>query len=240
MNLENVKVPRKINPCPIAEAIVEMRFNSNLPADATIGIVFEKLQTKYPSLEKLPIMELPSVIRDKDPKFEFSPHYKLLNETFVILVGPKCLSVTCANGYKGWSNYFEQIQWVFDEINKANLIKEQIRLGVRYINFFECINIFENIKINFSLADCSLLTKQNAVRSEFDVGKFHCTIQITNIARMNNTKEGSSIDIDVIYNISNEHFANSQTSILEAHEVTKKLFFKLLNDNFLKNFSPEY
>ncbi|KJR40515.1 hypothetical protein MCHI_003591, partial [Candidatus Magnetoovum chiemensis] len=46
-------LPKKITPCPIIEAIVEIRFSTDLLSDVIIGIVYKSLKDKYPRLNKL-------------------------------------------------------------------------------------------------------------------------------------------------------------------------------------------
>ena len=35
-----IRLPEKINPCPILEAIVEIRFDSKVPHEAIFGIIY--------------------------------------------------------------------------------------------------------------------------------------------------------------------------------------------------------
>jgi len=58
-----MKIPKKIDPCPIVEAIVEIRFDSNLPGDAIFGVIYNQFKEDYPKFTKLPILQLPEAIR---------------------------------------------------------------------------------------------------------------------------------------------------------------------------------
>lgn len=241
MNLNILNVPKKISPSPIAEAIVEIRFDSTLSSETMLAIIYNDLKEKYPTISSLPIMEFPSSIRDFDPNFKFAPHYRLANDHFIVQFGPRSLSVVAQNGYQGWGMFYDQIKWVFDKIKKLDFLKKPLRLGVRYINFFENCNIFEKIKIELSLANNSLKQHQNVLRSEFDYNNFHCIINLTNVAiQPERNIKGSSIDLDVIYDINFENLDNSDNIINEAHDLTKKLFFIILEDDFLKELKPEY
>ena len=73
-----MRLPKSISPCPIREAIAEVRFESNVPADAVFGIVYQALQKDFPKSEALPIVALPTLIRDATTDFVFQPHYRLL------------------------------------------------------------------------------------------------------------------------------------------------------------------
>lgn len=241
MNLDSNPVPKKINPCPIADSIVELRFDSNLTSEAILATTYGEFKERFPNIVTLPIMELPAYVRDTDPNLKFSPHYRLTNNDFVIQLGPKCFSVGCPKEYKGWDKYFEQIKWTLEVLKKLNIMSKPLRLGVRYINFFEDCDIFKKIKINLTLANNSLLSYQNVLRTEFDIDNFHCVVQLTNIAMLSgkNTK-GSSIDIDVICEEKLNDITCFEDIIISAHELEKKLFFSILQDDFLKQFNPEY
>lgn len=60
------RLPSAINPCPIQEAVIELRYErpKGLIWDAVPGIVFSRLQDKgWDTLERLPIAEVPQEIR---------------------------------------------------------------------------------------------------------------------------------------------------------------------------------
>lgn len=240
MNFELDKLPRKISPCPITEAVVELRFESKLPPEVIPGIAFGALHKMFPKMETLPIMQLPPAIRDNDPNLKFSPQYRLSNNDFIFQIGPRCFSVVCPREYKGWTKYSEQIEKVFDEIVKLNIIDKPTRVGVRYISFFENLDIFPNLKMSLTLANNSLVGSQNIVRSEFDYQNFKCVVQLANAATMNKKTHGSSIDIDIITDKSATILTDFKSIVKSAHDLEKKLFFGILQPDFLNTFNPEY
>ena len=61
-----MKIPKKITSCPLVETIVELRFESSLPPDAIFGVIYQKLKSDYPKVDKLPILQIPEEIRFKD------------------------------------------------------------------------------------------------------------------------------------------------------------------------------
>ena len=83
-----MKLPKKITPCPIVEAIVEVRFESDIPEDAIFGVIYSKFKEEYSDLEKTALLQLPEQIRSKDPSLKFKPYYKLRNENFILQIGP--------------------------------------------------------------------------------------------------------------------------------------------------------
>lgn len=240
MNFEIEKLPKKISPCPITEAVVEMRFESKLPPEVIPGIAFNALKSTFPKIETLPVMQLPPVIRDNDPNLKFSPQYKLSNSDFIFQIGPRCFSVVCPKEYKGWTKYAEQIDKVFSVVQGLGIIEKPLRVGVRYISFFENTDIFKHLKVEMKLAGNSLIGSQNIMRSEFEYENFKCVVQLANSAIMNNKQKGSSIDIDVITDNNSTILSNFKAIVNTAHELEKKLFFSFVDPEFLKKFNPEY
>jgi uncharacterized protein (TIGR04255 family) len=240
LNFDNVKIPKKINRCPIAEAVVELRFESSIPAEVIMSKIFNKLGSEYPQFEKLPITEIPTIIRDAQINLKFSPHYRLSNENFIIQFGPRSFSIVCQKEYKGWSEYFKKIEHAFNEIKNLNIIDSPSRFGLRYINFFEKENIFEKIKVGMSLANNSLLEQKNVFRSEFNMDEFVCVVQITNNALLQNKINGSSIDIDIIIDKDDRILRDFVQLTLKAHDIERKIFFGILQEDFLSKLEPEF
>ena len=70
-----MQIPKKITPCPILEAIVEIRFEPEEPDDAIFGIIYNQFKKSFPEIEKLPILQIPDQFRSKDPNLIYKPHY---------------------------------------------------------------------------------------------------------------------------------------------------------------------
>lgn len=238
-----MKIPRKINPCPIIEAIVEIRFESNVPPDAVFGVVYNEFKEEYTKVEKLPILQLPEVLRTKDPNLKYQPYFKLIHENYLLQIGPNVLSIVNVTDYVGWSTFSSKINDTFVKIGELGFISKASRLGIRYINFFE-VDIFENINLTFSLAGNPFVSEQITFRSTLTTGKFLSNLHILNkgnVTVKNVSKSGSIIDIDTyIQDEENNIFSNILELLEVGHKEEKNLFFKLLKDDFLKKFNPEY
>lgn len=238
-----MKIPQKINPCPIIEAIVEIRFESDVPPDAIFGIIYNEFKDEYNKVEKLPILQLPETLRTKDPNLKYQPYFKLIQENFLLQTGPNVLSLVNINDYVGWSTFSAKIIETFLKAEKLKVISKTNRLGIRYINFFE-VDIYENLNLEFFLAGNPLVSEQITFRSILRTGKFLSNLQILNkgnITVKNFQKSGSIIDIDSYFLTEKENiFANISELLKIGHQEEKELFFKLLKDNFLQKFNPVY
>jgi uncharacterized protein (TIGR04255 family) len=236
-----LKIPKKITPCPIIEAIVELRFEHQIQVDMIPGIVFGEFKEHFPQFSKLPVMQLPSAVRDGDPNFKFSPYFRFAGTDFLLQVGPTNFSIVCPKEYKGWTTFRGQIETVFSGMKKLKIIGKPIRLGVRYISFFEGIDIFEKVKTRLEIGDRQLVgNASNVLRTEFKEDGFTQILQITNNAMMNEKNSGSMIDIDIVSEARDTILSNYLGIIDNAHDLEKKLYFGMLKEDFLAQFKPEY
>ncbi len=214
-----------------------------MPQEIIPGVIAHKLKKYYPSVERLPITELPMTIRNNDPNLKFSPELKLKNDNFQIQVGPKSVSIVCPKEYQGWSKYYQAIKETFGEVLSLNVAKKLIQTGLRYISFFGGKDIFKNTNIKLELSNNSLIGQHNILRSEFNYDDFKCVVQIANnVSLGHNMQLGSNVDIDII-KVRNENdlsFSDFENSVENAHKVQKMIFFSLLKDDFLKTLKPNY
>ncbi len=238
-----MKVPQKITPCPIIEAIIEMRFFSEMPSDAIFGVVYNEFKNEYSQVEKLPILQFPDEVRSNDINLKFLPHYKLIQDDYILQIGPNVLSIANTNEYHGWTTFSSKIKETFNKVNKLGIIKKYNRLGIRYINFFE-LNIYDNINLEILLKNQQLKAEQITLRTTIKAGNFLTNLQIINngnIITQNIPKTGSLIDIDIYIQDENKiNFSNINDLLEEGHKEEKNLFFTVLTDEFLKKFNPEY
>lgn len=232
-------LPKRINPCPIIDALLEIRFSTKTHPNAVFGLIYNALQEDFPKVEVLPILQLPDALRTSDPNFRFKPHYKISNEIFVAQIGPEVLSVSSFPKYMGWEMFSKKIFDVLEKAEKAIKIESVVRLGIRYINFFES-NIFDDINLNLSIKESTINTKNTVIRTEIEQQEFISTLQIANNVP-NQSMIGSIIDIDTVKEKGLEEFFSKKDEIINiGHTKEKELFFGLLKDEFLKSLNPEY
>lgn len=234
-----VVLPKTLEPCPIIDALLEVRFSSKINANAVFGVIYNVLQTDFPKVESLPILQLPDTVRANDPNLRYKPHYKLSNEGFVMQVGPDVFSISSFPNYKGWKEFSRLIFDVLEKVEGANVIGAVQRLGIRYINFFAS-DIFKNIDLKVCIKGDDIHYKNTVVRTEIEQEPFFSTLQIANSVNVNG-KLGSIIDIDTYKTTDLEDFfLNKEKIINSGHLKEKELFFSLLKTDFLTSFNPKY
>ena len=238
-----VNLPKKIAPCPIVEAILEIRFNSSLPEDAIFGVLYNQFKDEYPKFEQLPILQLPAAVRAQDPNLRYSQHYKTMQDHFVLQVGPRSFSISNVETYVGWETFSKKIFTIFEQVNNSGVIDGIERIGLRYINILGGVNIFENSNFVISLQNNPINTKTN-ITTEIPYEMGMCRLSVTSDAEAQLGGQngevvlGSVIDIDAVVN-SND-FKDINQAIECAHDMEKQLFFTILKEDYINTLNPEY
>ncbi len=155
------KLPISINPCPIAEAIFEVRFESSYPRDAIFGTIYNQFKNEFQKVLQLPVLQLPAAIREQDPNLQFSPHYKLPAGKFTIQIGPNVFSLINNRQYCGWKLFSHKIIETYQRLSELEIIQKHNRTALRYINVFEGMNIFDRSTLKIPASGPKTRTKEN-------------------------------------------------------------------------------
>ncbi len=252
--------PLRLEKAPIIEAIVEIRFVSTLPEDAVFGIVYAALKDIYPSPKQMPIMQLPSNIRIKDVNLMYQPQYQLTGENpFIIGVGPKVISISYAKHhgqnvvtYPGWTNYMADeasriIQLLFNVLSDVKIE----RLGIRYQDFFEGVNIVDGMEPKFIFQGRELANLM--IKTAINEDEMIHNLTISNSSSINihtktgiNIKSGSMVDIDTVISsfnavdIRNVDMHSIKKLLTHVHDANKNLFYETLKKEFVDILDPKY
>jgi len=236
-------LPKTISPCPISEAIVEIRYETNVPSEAVLGMIYNRFQKEYPKTEKQPILQIPEAIRTSDPKLKFLPEYKLIGGNFLLQLGQRSFSIANVNEYAGWESFSARIFDAFRAVQSLEIVDTVTRLGLRYINTFD-FDILPHSTLKLSHDDHALESTQSQVLATIPAGKFSNTLRVANnteIRGNNRTFVGSVIDIDTSLEASIAGFFTKMEPIVEqAHLEEKKLFFSLLAKDYVSTLNPQY
>lgn len=238
-----MKLPKSINPCPIVEAVIEIRFDTIVPQNAVFGIIYNGLKSLLEvEPTNLPILQIPENIRLNDSSFKFKPHYEFKKGDDVIQVGPDVLLYSIGHNYRGWDESSNDIYRLLEEVFNLKFIKNINRLGLRYINFFE-EEIYDSINIDINLNGEPINYNKTILNTSFNHGTFSSTLRISNISKVNN-KDGSIIDIDTYCDLELpvEDDINEKVVKLieEGHLEEKKLFYSLLKKEYTDKIEVKY
>src|SRR5687768_15656558 len=131
------RLPVKITPCPIVEAVLEIRFVTARPWSTLPGLLYAKFSEKYPTTRDLPLAKVPEQIREQESNLKHQPLIQYIGRDFSIQLGPRVISLcTKPDAYPGWQRIQPELAWLLDMIQRCEFIAEGERLATRYINFF--------------------------------------------------------------------------------------------------------
>jgi uncharacterized protein (TIGR04255 family) len=241
-----VKLPTNIDPSPLVEAVVDVRFEPSIPPAAVFGYVYDLIKDRYGNISALPVLQIPEEIREKDPNLFFQPHYRMASTSFVLQLGPRIFNLAALDkGYPGWSLFREEIQLIFDTLSNKGVIGKVIRVGMRYINFFED-NVFHVSNFSVALRHKSIVNEKTLLRVQFSDNALVTAVQITNDGNLQTAKglqQGSVLDLDTfclnpaLTEKASEGFGNL---IETTHQILKKRFFTGLKKEFVASLNPQY
>jgi uncharacterized protein (TIGR04255 family) len=238
-----IKLPKKITPCPIIDSVIELRFQSSVEPGAVFGIVYNAFKSEYPTVEKMPILNLPEEIRLKDEKIKYNPWYRLRNGGFILGVGARELHLGKAGEYAGWEKFSKRMYHVVKTIKDIDVVSKIERVALRYINFFG-FDIFDKIKLVVSHDKKNVTENETLVRTVIPGERFRSRLVVTNktsVTVEGKVMEGSVVDIDTFCNTDLDNFFDNAIHIIEeGHIEEKTVFFSLLREDFLQTLNPEY
>ncbi len=239
-DLNNIKLPRKINPDPIVEAVVEIRFESELSPQNVVDKLLIEFGKEY-SIKDLPLAEFPSTMRDQDPQLRFLPVKQLIKDGLVLQIGGRVISFVNNKDYVGWLALKEKVEKMVKGLKDATVVSQYKRLGIRYLNIFD-YNISDKINFVLSAAGRQIIDEKFDLRLSIEQDHFQAAIKLSNNVRKlvgDKITMGSLVDIDAF----TVNFQENQLmDLIEAvHLFEKKVFFALLKQDFVKeNFAPEW
>lgn len=239
---KEIKIPKKITPDFIIDSVVEIRFKSSIPEEAIFGIIFNLLQNKHPNFKNAPIA--PDQKR-QNPNLQFFPDGTIYDDKFSVGINKSSISFSCVDGYSGWDDFFNIIKTDLDILkSKDGLILSIDRIGIRFINFFPNMDdIFKNFDVNFDFSNMhEYITKRMLFNSEVEKDGITFTLNVGDKIQLNNENVGVILDIDAFIQNPNIIFASSEfyTLINTIHVEENRLFYSLLNKDFLTTLNPIY
>ncbi len=242
-----MKLPTKITPDRIRDSIVQVFFKSDIPFLPLIGYFHSYLSSMS--------YEYISEVKEKEKKNIISLDF--LNHLFVntelgvkISLHPtKSIIFNCTGNYIGWSKYNIAIIDVIGKFIEVGLIREVVRVGVRFTSEFPNINILEKVNFDYHYQIDKEKIKSGKFNIEYlDENNCRVILNIVSNAPLNpftdikgKVDTLSLIDIDII----KEKFTHSDLNkikeiIFDTHEKQKRVFFSLLKKEFLDELNPEY
>jgi uncharacterized protein (TIGR04255 family) len=210
-----------------------LRFKTSLPASVVYGVIYTALKDDFSNAKSLEIMNLPEEVRLKSPQFKNKAWYQLQSEELILQIGPDVLVFNCdsSKDYIGWRSYFKLIHDTLEKIFNTGVIENVTRTGIRYVSFFEEVNIFEKIKLNIQYDSKGLSGENTLFTTDLKGESFtrRLTVQNNSLLQKDNIQKlGSVVDIDAFNTDSIDELSNIE-SVLNASISTTDPSFCILS-----------
>ena len=231
-----MKLPTRLRNEPLLDAVFECRFTAPIPLSNILpGILFSEFSEEK-QLERLPQLDIPEVIRNRDPNLQYAPLIRINLNGYSILIGDRSIAVACKLPYRGWIEFKSKIITIISIVKKSNLVDQIIRYSIKYIDLIQATDPAEQVNLaNLSLTVAShKLTKESyQVRMDIPVDELINIVQIVSGAKVTmpdkTMLEGVLIDIDTIKETGNIPIKQLEEEALNEalehiHNVNKKTF----------------
>ncbi len=238
------RLPDRITPCPIIEAIFEARFVSTESWATLPGLLYGQIRDRYKEQVNLPLLQVPDAIRAQDPALTHLPLFQFKGDRFIVQLGPRVISlVTKPRDYPGWPAIRAELSWLLARVKAAGFVRETERIGVRYIDFFSG-DIFPHLRIGVQVDGQPLKETQADLSTVLRFDRHTTRLHVTNgaiVGTATGPQVGSVLDIDGWVGPTDaDLFGQGLERFTDLHDTVKRLFFGLLKPDYLNQLNPVY
>ncbi len=260
-----MKIPKKISPDRIKDAIVEIRYSTSLHFELVPGIFFNCLDDSYTYTNR-PIGKIPGqtnlhrpvgikhseanlhlTVPGLPPELFLGGQSIFYNEKIKIQILPNSLIFNIINEYISWENYRTEIEKALSQLIHSNVFEKFFRIGIRYISEYPNHDLHSCVRFDFSFGMPSIKSDKYLFQSEFNVDQLRVILNLKHKQPTLNAKDISQptttsvIDLDLISdNLDFSDITSLLGQIDMVHSKEKEIFFNLLKEDFLKTLNPVY
>lgn len=235
-----MKIPKRITPDRIKDAIVQLYFKSPYPFELLIGYAHSQLLKV--GLEYISQSQNGAYSQEINLRFNhlFIDGQRVLK----IHINPDySIAFNIVKSYPGWEHYEQCLFRIIRALIDNSLISSVEKIRVKYISEFKNIDLLENLKFEYnttflgasvSSSTSSLKWRESNMEINLGIGSKLSTPgdEISYI---------SIIDIDILCEKIRLSSAEEITDLIsKCHIKEKEIFFKLLKEDFLATLKPEY
>jgi uncharacterized protein (TIGR04255 family) len=233
----------------IIECVFEMRFAAGHPSVAELlpGLLFGKLSHHFTSLTRMPLGQVPNVLREQNPQLRYLPTQGLEGPNLRMMFGPHVAGVSFPKPYVGWKKVRPIILECMEALLGTKLTGQPERFALKYVNLFQQgRDEFDltQTTLRLSLGDFEL--GSTYVRAE--IARNGCTtvVDIASGGKILATPTGPEtsgviVSVDVALNKLGAGASGTISDDLELlHSTEKEIFFGLLAKQTIEKLGPTY
>lgn len=242
------RVPLRLQRDPIVEAIFEIRFEpSRAPVSEILpGMLFAAFGEQFPSVDRLPLAQLPRELQQQDPDLKYQARTRLAGKQFALMVGDNVVAVNCLIPYVGWSSFKPLILAVLSFISRSQLIGTVERYSLKYVNVLEAEitdlkSQFAYLDFGGTLGSQQLEQQMLFLRTEFQRERFASVIELAAGARVvplnGKPITGLVLSIDTVCRSQAAELLVAQDKLVEEiRQEEKRIFFDLISESAANTF----
>lgn len=219
---------KRLSPDLLKETIIEVRYTYELPYHVLAGRIYDSLLKEGFEYKNKPEIQGNTMNIPIDHVFS--------NEHLNVFIKPNAIIFNKQNEYPLWDNYFKSISKV---INVVEDVKFQ-RIGLRYINEFSNVNIFDFLNDRLEIGFSKFETNLSNLKTEIKDDTFRIILNVGNVSD-NEGNKTSVLDIDVLYTLKADKTKDQVLESIDAcHSKEKEIFVDLIKSDYLKEHNAEF
>lgn len=245
-----MQLPRKLKKDAIAEALCEVRFESQELPELAVGKLAAQIQWKNYAPNRLPASDIPGPIRSQDPSLRNQPILELRSPERhrLVKVGSNVLSYHVIAPYCGWERFRIEIDEVLDHVFTSLDGFRALRLGFRYIN---ALTADDHLIPDVTALNCNIDVAGQKLDPQFNLNyrrqKSDTHFSLVRIASPDfvsgriNIAMNALVDVDIFTPDAFEtrDILLAKRWMVEAHDFEKEEFFSLLPASILEKLVEE-
>lgn len=245
-----MKIPKKITPDRIKDSIVEVRYNSKIPFEAIIGILYQSMVPQYTytnrplGRQQFPLPVPPTI--SQEITLSLGGVNLFSNDKIKVQLIPNSIVFNCVGDYIGWIDFKAELEKILSIFIKSIKVDSFTRIGIRYITEYPNLDLVDCVKFNFTFGMAERKSEKYSFKTEFKLDDYRVILSLNNklpvVKEANKSPDPISIiDLDLI---KEETFKSDLKTLMgkldNMHSKEKEVFFNLLKEDFLKSLNPEY
>lgn len=240
-------LPVRLGKPPLVEMLFEVRFSKPYSelSESLPKKILDGLGGRYDKFGTLAAAGLPRSIREENPDLRYLPSHSLSGDLGVITVGERAITLSTTR-YPGWSDFRGEIESLLSEIKGLASELSVERYSLKASNLVE----------GPTGEQLSFLALDVRIRGE-SVGELGFRLQVelpneplttllvvqTGARAISATsqRDGVILVVDSICKVPRDDFLDSPAGGLNVlHDEQRKVFFRLISDESLRDLNPEY
>jgi uncharacterized protein (TIGR04255 family) len=155
------RIPDKLKKDSIFQAAFDVRFTCRDLAEVVVGRLAGQPQWKQWDVQRLPVADIPSAIRQQDPTLQFQPLLELRakDSARLVRIGERSFSCHALLPYPGWTVWKPELSAAIDLLYGSFEDFAATRFGFRYVNTMtpdHFINDVADLRLAVRVADAPL------------------------------------------------------------------------------------